>query len=89
MSNNTCNKCKWFSEIGHAPGGEATGECRIGRPLAIEGYSSCAWPQPRAIDWCGEFAPRDNRVNLLETGYMQGEPYKPTVIGRIKPGDAA
>jgi hypothetical protein len=88
-----CLYCKaWciFIDPGHEGMTMGHGECRLHGPTMNNSVQR--WPTTVGDDWCLDFVERrddHDRRKLLETDYMQGEPYKPTVIGRIKPGDAA
>jgi hypothetical protein len=81
-----CENCKWWDFVL----GDI-GKCRIKSPSVAEN-GDAIWPVTGRQSWCGDFSPKDDRASrLLGTKFMKGEPApnKPTVIGRIKPGDAA
>ncbi len=50
-----CGDCRWRGPYG---------QCRLRGPIAVKGrhFMETEWPTTNDEDWCGEFAPRDQRV---------------------------
>lgn len=50
----TCKTCRYFA-------GEVVRECRRSPPVLHIGYDQGVWPVVETTDWCGEFAPGEER----------------------------
>jgi hypothetical protein len=99
MTDINCKDCAWWYCSSKPDDPEflkiVTGDCRRYAPrvfqiggISYDAECKTVLPHTKGGDFCGEFAPRADRRNLLETDYMKGEPAA-RIIGRIKPGDAA
>lgn len=56
MERGQCLRCEWWVWLLW----ESLGECRCGPPTAEHDTCEARWPETAALDWCGQFRPRES-----------------------------